>query len=382
VGSDAEHIGPYVNSHVWAMIALEAAGDTPSDKDVRWLTGQQNSDGGWGWAPQLSSDTNDTAAALEALAAAGVSASSSSVTRAIAYLRSHQVTGGGFTYASGSASDANSTSWVVQGLVAAGQDPTAFVVGGHDPFFALGSLQTADGSVRYSTSQSTNALLCTVQALPALRGRAFPITTSPSGVEGPWRPAVSPRWPAEGASVVVPSHPVLTFSVSDGSGTGVAVGGVAVLVDGKRVSASESGGVWRVAPSGLGIGAHSITVTTTDRAGNAGTPTDWRFSVVAAGKMGGSASATSTASSALASVTAGSASATQGLAASSGAANSTELAAPGSGVAATGSSLGQTGESQPDSSGLGLLVGAVSLLVALAVAGVIVWVRLRNRRYE
>ncbi len=66
-GSAGDQLGPYVNSHIWAMIALKAAGRTVTDRETQWLLSEQNSDGGWGWAPSTGSDTNDTAAAVEAL---------------------------------------------------------------------------------------------------------------------------------------------------------------------------------------------------------------------------------------------------------------------------------------------------------------------------
>ena len=63
-------------------------------------------------------DSNDTAAALEALRVAGVRGTP--VTRAVAFLLSFQNRDGGFELTNGRGSDAQSTAWAIQGLVAAG----------------------------------------------------------------------------------------------------------------------------------------------------------------------------------------------------------------------------------------------------------------------
>jgi hypothetical protein len=360
-GSDAEHIGPYVNSHVWAMIALKAAGETPSAKDVTWLTRQQNSDGGWGWASQTSSDTNDTAAALEALAAAGVSSSSSSVKSAIAYLRGKQLSAGGFGYSAGSPSDANSTSWVVQGIVAAGQNPASWTVSKHDPYSALTSLQGSNGALRYSASQSTNTFLCTVEAIPALCGRAFPIGAAPTAVESAWRPIISATWPANGASVTLGSTPKLTFSVSDGAGTGVAASAVSVKLDGKKVSPSMSGGTGSVSLSGAALGEHSVAVTATDRAGNKATLSDWKFTIDAAS----AAPAAPAAAAPFTGAGVTSVLTTQPSSAATGALATSEAPRAAAATLAAGSPLSAL--APKDRSSLGLLVAALGASAAIAI---------------
>ena len=61
-------IGPTVNSTCWAVLALGAS----SKQTTRWLLAHQAKSGGFSWAIGGQPDSNDTAAALEALRVAGV----------------------------------------------------------------------------------------------------------------------------------------------------------------------------------------------------------------------------------------------------------------------------------------------------------------------
>jgi hypothetical protein len=279
-GDAGDQLGPYVNSHVWAMIALKAAGQTPTAREAKWLLGEQNTDGGWGWAPGITSDTNDTAAAMQALAAAGQSASSPAMTAAVAYLRSRQHADGGFSYSGTAASDANSTAWVVQGLLAARQSPGSWSKSGHSPLSWLTKNQATDGSERYSATTSSNALLVTVQAIPALRGEPFPVTAphSPATPQS-WKPSVAPEWPASGATVSWSSTSTLRFHVSDGTGVGVNPDAVSVRVDGVGVKPVVAGAEVSVRLASVSSGAHAVKLVATDRAGNSSSVADWRFTV-------------------------------------------------------------------------------------------------------
>ena len=279
-GDAGDQLGPYVNSHVWAMIALKAAGQAPTAREVKWLLSEQNTDGGWGWAPGLASDTNDTAAAMQALAAAGQSVNSPAVTAAVTYLRSRQLKDGGFAYSGTAASDANSTAWVVQGLLAAGQSPSSWSKSAHTPLSWLTKNQAADGSERYSATANSNALLVTVQAIPALRGKSLPVAPPQSPVAPPsWLPSVAPVWPARGATVSWSATSTLRFSVSDGAGVGVSPSAVTVRVDGVGVKPVVSGAQATVRLASVSSGAHTIKLVATDRAGNSSTVADWRFTV-------------------------------------------------------------------------------------------------------
>ena len=88
---------------------------------TRWLLAQQAKSGGFAWAIRGQPDSNDTAAALEALRVAGVHGAP--VARAVRFLLTFQNRDGGFELTQGRGSDAQSTAWAIQGLVAAGRTP-------------------------------------------------------------------------------------------------------------------------------------------------------------------------------------------------------------------------------------------------------------------
>jgi hypothetical protein len=127
----------------------------------------QARNGGWAWARGVAPDSNDTAAAVEALRAAGVGGPP--ITRALAYIRRLQAPGGGFRLVAGRQADAQSTAFAIQAFVAAGVRPPA------PSFGFLARLRRPDGSYRYSTSYATTPEWVTAQVLPALAKKPFPL---------------------------------------------------------------------------------------------------------------------------------------------------------------------------------------------------------------
>jgi hypothetical protein len=160
-------IGPLVNSTIWGVIALRAAGRGAPAASVRYLLRRQHASGGWSWAPRGAPDSNDTAAAIQALRAANVRGRP--IRRAIAYLRRVQNLDGGFALDARRASDAQSTAWAIQAFVAAGVNPPATA------FRYLLSLKQPAGSFRYSRRYATTPTWVTAQALPALARKPFPL---------------------------------------------------------------------------------------------------------------------------------------------------------------------------------------------------------------
>jgi hypothetical protein len=160
-------IGPTVNSTVWALIALRAAGQPAPRASVRYVVAQQHASGGWPWAPRGAPDSNDTAAAVQALRAAGVRGRV--IARGLAYLRRHQRPDGGFELTRGRGSDAQSTAWAVQAFLAAGHAPP------RGSLRYLQRLRRADGSVRYSSRYAVTPVWVTAQALAALARRPLPL---------------------------------------------------------------------------------------------------------------------------------------------------------------------------------------------------------------
>ncbi|MFF5795317.1 prenyltransferase/squalene oxidase repeat-containing protein [Streptomyces albogriseolus] len=131
-----------------ALLAQHAAGAEPPKAAVGWLTGQQCADGSF--APfradpsvacdaKTMVDTNQTAAAVQALAALG--GHDAVIGKAVGWLKSVQNKDGGWGYTAGGPSDTNSTSVVVGALAAAGEKPGEVRKGGKSPYDALLGLE-------------------------------------------------------------------------------------------------------------------------------------------------------------------------------------------------------------------------------------------------
>lgn len=159
--------GSTVNSAVWSIIALRAAGETPSQATVASVLAAQTRAGGWSWVKRGTPDSNDTAAAIQALRAAGVRGRP--IARGIAFLRRLRAPSGGFRLLPGRSPDTQSTAWTVQAFLAAGLGP---------PRGALGYVarqQRRDGSIRYSSRYAVTPVWVTSQALAALARRSLPL---------------------------------------------------------------------------------------------------------------------------------------------------------------------------------------------------------------
>jgi energy-coupling factor transport system substrate-specific component len=169
-----------VNTTAFAILALRAAGRSRRDGAVRgaasWILRQANSDGGFNFSTRGSpSGVDDTGAAVQALAAAGLK-TTRTVRRAAAYLVASQNPDGGFPLQRGAGSNAQSTAWAVQGLLAAGRDPAKIRRGnGRDGLAYLRSLTAPNGEIRYSRTSRQTPVWVTGQALMALARRPLPI---------------------------------------------------------------------------------------------------------------------------------------------------------------------------------------------------------------
>jgi energy-coupling factor transport system substrate-specific component len=160
-------IGPGVNSTIWAVLALRQAGERPPLGAIRYLLRAQRRSGGWGWAPGGAPDSNDTAAAIEALRARGIRGAP--IRRGLNYLRRLHNRDGGFELTPGRGSDSQSTAWAIQAFLAA-RKPVPRGVFGY-----LHRMRRSDGSYRYSASYVTTPVWVTAQVLPALARRPFPL---------------------------------------------------------------------------------------------------------------------------------------------------------------------------------------------------------------
>ncbi|MBC7104542.1 MAG: S-layer homology domain-containing protein [Firmicutes bacterium] len=158
-----------VNAHVWAVIALAAAGEGPVDPEgaLEWLMERQLPDGGWAYAVGLTrSDPDMTGMALLALRALGVPASHRAVQRAVECLRRMQLPDGGFA-GWGVDANAESTAMALVGLVAAGKNPLAGGWPGPDPLKALFAYRLEGGAFAHVADGPPDPM-ATRQALLAL----------------------------------------------------------------------------------------------------------------------------------------------------------------------------------------------------------------------
>jgi len=159
--------GGQTNTIAWTILARRQAGLAAPKPLVSALLARQAESGGWGWAKGVAPDSNDTAAAVQALRAAGVAGKP--IRRALDYLHKTRTKDGGFAILRGRESDAQSTAWAIQAFVAAGAPvPTG-------AFAYLRRLRRDDGSYRYSRRYVTTPVWVTAQVLPAVLRKPFPL---------------------------------------------------------------------------------------------------------------------------------------------------------------------------------------------------------------
>ncbi|MFB7503943.1 prenyltransferase/squalene oxidase repeat-containing protein [Streptomyces broussonetiae] len=129
------------------LIAQRTLGYEPAAKAVDWLAGQQCANGSFAafradpakaCDSKVMVDTNSTAAAVQALKAAG--GHDDAVGKAMTWLKSVQNKDGGWGYAPGGASDTNSTSVVIGALTATGTDPAKVAKAGKSPYDLLAAM--------------------------------------------------------------------------------------------------------------------------------------------------------------------------------------------------------------------------------------------------
>ena len=164
----AHRPGKLVNATIWTILALRQAGEQAPPALVKALRAAQRPNGGWSWLAGGAADTNDTAAAIQALRAAGVKGRP--IDRGVTFLRRHQNADGGFELTLGRGSDTQSTAWAVQALLAAGRVP------GAGALRYLSRMRRPDGSYRYNARYVTTPLWVTAQVLPALARKPFPLS--------------------------------------------------------------------------------------------------------------------------------------------------------------------------------------------------------------
>jgi hypothetical protein len=169
-GLRAHRPGKLVNATIWTILALRQAGEPVPPALVTSLRHAQRPNWGWSWLMGGAADTNDTAAAIQALRATGITGRP--IDRGVAFLRRHQNADGGFELTLDRGSDTQSTAWAIQALLAAGRPP------GAPAFRYLARMRRPDGSYRYNARYVTTPLWVTAQVLPALSRKPFPLRVS------------------------------------------------------------------------------------------------------------------------------------------------------------------------------------------------------------
>jgi squalene-hopene cyclase-like protein len=166
---DNGQIGRTVNSTIWGILALRATGRPAGERTRLWLLRRQRPSGGWPWSQGGRADSNDTAAAIQALVAAGFDEHARRIDRGVRFLRRLQNRDGGFELSPGRGSDTQSTAWAIQALLAADRNP------GRKAFGYLRRMQRSNGSFRYNRRFVTTPVWVTSQALAALVRKPFPL---------------------------------------------------------------------------------------------------------------------------------------------------------------------------------------------------------------
>ncbi|MBO8159870.1 prenyltransferase/squalene oxidase repeat-containing protein [Thermosyntropha sp.] len=169
-----------INAHVWSVLALASAGiKVPNAAKARkWLLDRQNPDGSFGWAEGIQGDSDDTAAALQALIVLGEKPNSKAVKRALLYLKSCQQKDGGFS-GGWAIREANACSdaWVIQGLIAAKQNykGQTWTVNKKNAVVHLLSLQDRSGGFKWTKNSRKASVISTAYAIQALSEKPFPL---------------------------------------------------------------------------------------------------------------------------------------------------------------------------------------------------------------
>jgi len=158
----------------YAVLALRAADDSGGlDATLSWLGKVQNSDGGWGDERGKPSTPDNTGAVMQAMRSSKISQ------KGLAFLRGAQLSSGGFAISSSGPANSQSTAWAAQGMIAIGTDPGAISSGGNSTLDYLQARQDSDGHFRYSSTSDQTPVWVTAQVLPAVAGKAFPLTPPP-----------------------------------------------------------------------------------------------------------------------------------------------------------------------------------------------------------
>ncbi|MGG7574025.1 prenyltransferase/squalene oxidase repeat-containing protein [Streptomyces sirii] len=187
-----------------ALLAQDTVGVRPAASAVDWLVGQQCADGSFTafraepkqpCDAKTMRDTNQTAAAVQALAALG--GHGETVKKAVSWLKTVQNDDGGWSSMAGSASDANSTSVVIGALTAAGEKPESITSkkGDKTPYDALLTFQLGcavkegeRGAFTFQLKGAAPNADATAAAATGALGKGFVVAPAKKGADTPVKP--------------------------------------------------------------------------------------------------------------------------------------------------------------------------------------------------
>jgi hypothetical protein len=269
-----------VRTTAWAILAMHALSVDNDDfkKAVTWLQGQQTSDGGFGLDAGGSADTIDTALAIQALRAGGVSAGDAHITNALDYLDRVQLGNGGFPdqQSSSNVKSGDATSFAIQAIYATGGKLTdsRWQAASGGPLSALNRLQVKRGAFAAKPGILITPVNITGNALVALSHMDFahyPLHR-PSAVKAfVFRPAFKVVLPKGGTSFKTTHIVLIRATYGDGTGgTGINADAVRLFVD--NVDKTKPAVIGRfglhLTLKNVANGAHTYKITLKDHAGN------------------------------------------------------------------------------------------------------------------
>jgi hypothetical protein len=161
-------IGGFLSSTYWGVMALKVAGSQVPRRSVDYIRAHQNSSGGFGYAAGTGSDSNDTAAALMALRAAGTPCGWKVMDRGYAYMHSLQGSDHGYALTKFAGSDSQSTGWVIAARIKCRLPNTGALA-------YLAARRHSNGMYSYRKGVVQTPAWVTSQVLPAVNGKAYPI---------------------------------------------------------------------------------------------------------------------------------------------------------------------------------------------------------------
>lgn len=177
-------VGSGMFDHALVTLAAAAVGSDQAATLAEQFASYQIADGSWAFDASTelgAGDTNTTSLVIQALVAAGMG-DAPAIEQALSYLGMAQAPGGGFAYqpAEPLVPDANSTALAIQALIATGADSSASESTAN-AMAALLDFQNPSGGFQYTAESPDDNLFATVQAIPALAGRAAPVVAADRG---------------------------------------------------------------------------------------------------------------------------------------------------------------------------------------------------------